>query len=183
MRIFFAGVMGSKWSNIAQQLEFAINANITDRNESRTYEHSEYSGHQGVYYGHGLEFAPLLDEAHLDAPFRHTNGIKLAKSHDWLNMLDRVYAYAQERGDKLMLVWRDPKESWEWWRQAGGYEISYPTYHSYEMPHDLMIMNSNLLKFTTAHNVIFEEFDSHFIKKHFGVESDIKPVDALVTLL
>ena len=68
-RIWFTGVPGSRWSGIAQTLEQISGMNTTDRTPEREYNHHQYSGHKGAYFGKGMEFPALVIDSHVDQAF------------------------------------------------------------------------------------------------------------------
>lgn len=148
-RVFFTGAPGSRWSGIAQQLEASGEYDITDRSDCRCYYHNNYTGHLGVYFGTGMEFPASLDSSILDSPYTIGSGIRLHKSHEWAYMLDDIAdAYPD---DKIMMIYRDNDKCFEWWHQAGGWNITYPNYDFYINDENMKIhidkMNTSMLKF------------------------------------
>lgn len=182
-RIYFTGLPGSKWSGISQIIEDVPGFNTTDRKPEREYTHENFSGHIGAYFGPGMEFEAVLDDENLDAPFLDdTIGTNMIKSHDWINQLEDVVAKCKADGDHLILVWRDVKQSYDWWLEAGGFDITYPSYEYYVDNRTMLLsmieLNGKLLNWTTANNVIFEEFDDAFMKKWFDY-TPMTPVDTV----
>jgi|TARA_R110002074_G_scaffold196160_4_gene362922 hypothetical protein len=154
---FFTGAPGSKWSGIAQQIE-AMDSNwdISDRTPEREYSHGEYSGHKGVYFGTGMEFPATLDTDNLNAPYKEkSNKPRLHKSHEWAYVLDDI----KEKfpSSNIILVYRSNDLCFEWWKQAGGWDITYPNYDIYEndtvMQSMIKAQNYCILKFAYENNL------------------------------
>lgn len=168
-KIFFTGVPGSKWSSIAQQLESTGIFNTSDRSKKREYNHNKYSGHKGNYYGKKMEFPAKLNKNNLNAPFKKTKGIKLLKSHEWVFKLDKIKK--KFKNDWIMLIYRNSHDSFEWWLDAGGFDITYPSYKSYKnkkyMFWQIKKQNYNILKFASENKLKWYKFDSKFVKKFF----------------
>jgi hypothetical protein len=101
-RIFFTGVPGSRWSGIAQTLEQLDGFNTSDRTPARSYNHNQYSGHKGAYFGTGMELEAYLDERYIDYAWAEQGGTRIVKSHDWAYKLDLVRQ--QFPNDWIMLV-------------------------------------------------------------------------------
>ena len=120
-RIFLTGVPGSRWSGIAQTLESIPGFNTTDRTPARTYTHHSYTGHQGAYFGPGMELECSFDADHIDTAWTETGGTRLVKSHDWAYVLPEVERHFPD--DWIMLVYRPDMASYAWWHEAGGFQI------------------------------------------------------------
>lgn len=160
-RIFFTGVPGSRWSGIAQELE-DDRFDISDRNPSRMYVHHDYSGHLGVYYGTGMEFSPILDSNLLDMPYSGV-GCKLHKSHEWSYVLPEITKLFPN--DWVILIYRNDVDSFDWWKQAGGWNIKYPSYDYYVndegMQKHIKDMNKNILKFAQQKKLNWVQHNIH----------------------
>ena len=187
-RIFFTGVPGSRWSGIAQTLESMPNFNITDRTRQREYLHNRFSGHKGAYFGRMMEFEAKLDGDYLDQAWApNSPGIKLVKSHDWAYSLDKIKSSFPD--DWIMLVYRDNKASYDWWHEAGGWEIKYPSYLAYQndviMTREIDWQNSAIKQFAKEHNLQWDTFNSEWIKEHFGKDVKVQRTwpDIFVTIL
>lgn len=128
-RIFFTGVPGSRWSGIAQEIESQGGFDVSDRTQERNYSHDDFSGHVGAYFGTGMEFPANLNTDNLNAPYSGT-GCKLHKSHEWSYKLHCITAAFPN--DWITLVYRSDSPSFNWWKQAGGFKITYPDYSWYE---------------------------------------------------
>ena len=187
-RIFFTGVPGSRWSGIAQTLESMPNFNITDRTRQREYLHNGFSGHKGAYFGRMMEFEAKLDGDYLDQAWApNSPGIKLVKSHDWAYSLDKIKSSFPD--DWIMLVYRDNQASYDWWHEAGGWEIKYPSYLAYQndviMTREIDWQNSAIKQFAKEHNLQWDTFNSEWIKEHFGKDVKVQRTwpDIFVTIL
>ena len=187
-RIFFTGVPGSRWSGIAQTLESIPDFNITDRTRQREYLHNGFSGHKGAYFGRMMEFEAKLDGDYLDQAWApNSPGIKLVKSHDWAYSLDKIKSSFPD--DWIMLVYRDNQASYDWWHEAGGWEIKYPSYLAYQndviMTREIDWQNSAIKQFAKEHNLQWDTFNSEWIKEHFGKDVKVQRTwpDIFVTIL
>jgi len=185
-RIFFTGAPGSRWSGVAQCIETLSVFNITDRSKDRTYSHNQYSGHKGAYFGEGMEFPALLNEASLDYPYKTWEGIKLHKSHEWALQLEDIKE--QFPSSWTMLVYRPDMACYSWWHQAGGFEIQYPNYGSIEnsinMLHYIQTINNAMLDYSVQHNLTWHPFTEEWCEDVFKtkVEVSIPNRDILVSI-
>lgn len=192
-RIFFTGVPGSRWSGIAQILEELEGVNTSDHTPEREYDHSQYSGHRGSYFGSGFEFEAKLDADYIDSAWKEQGGCKIIKSHEWSMMLPQVRHTFPE--DWILLVYRPDMVSYAWWHEAGGFNIAYPDYKDYidspTMFGKITTQNSRILRYAAVQNalsgnVAWEYFTPRWIEKHFGQRLDFnsdKYHDVLVTLI
>jgi len=121
--IFFTGVPGSKWSGLAKWLYWSPDVNQSDYSSEREYFRpgDEYPGHTGAYFDPGMEF----ELGEWDKPFSG-EGTKLIKSHTIAENLD------QYKDHPIVMVLRNPFRSFNWWRDAGGFDITYPSYEWYK---------------------------------------------------
>ena len=169
-RIFFTGVPGSRWSGIAQTLEQLSGFNTSDRTVDREYIHSNFSGHKGAYFGRLMEFDAVLDEAHIDQAWTSITGTRLVKSHDWAYCLDQINL--QFPNDWIILVYRDDTSSFQWWKEAGGFDIQYPNYQSYVnddiMQQEIAWQNQHIKEFAQAHQLQWSQFNSEWIADTFA---------------
>lgn len=185
--IFFTGVPGSKWSGIAQSIEQLIGFNTTDRNFERTYHHKGFTGHMGAYFGRLMEFTNKLDTEYIDQAWKLPGGTKLVKSHDWAYCLDKIKLLFPD--DWIMLVYRPDDVSFNWWKQAGGWDISYPNYAAYRnditMKQEISWQNQSIIKYADKHNLVWSEFTTEWIENNFGQTITLNNTwpDIKVTLL
>ena len=168
--IFFTGVPGSRWSGIAREIKQDPQYDCTDRAPHRNYTHNGFAGHQEAYFGTGMEFPPLLDPVNLVAPFEG-EGTKLLMSHEWPYYFEDI----QDRYPDawIQLVYRPDWESFLWWKQAGGWDITYPNYDWYEndvlMRERIAEQNKLILDFGQKHAVQWTQHYKHrdiFIATH-----------------
>jgi hypothetical protein len=186
-RIFLTGVPGSRWSGIAQVLENLEGFNTSDRSIERTYNHNQYSGHKGAYFGKEMEYEPYLDTRYIDNAWADANGTRLVKSHDWSSKLQTIREVFPT--DWIMLVYRPDMASYAWWHEAGGFNIKYPSYTAYKdsatMLGEIAKQNNNILQFASNHDLTWNYFTPRWINENFGQTTEIKQTwpDVLVTLL
>ena len=194
-RLFFTGVPGSHWSGIAQDLYQLNGINQSDYSDRRKYEPGTYTGHQGAYFGREMEFAADIEKypketlnQFLDSPWTDSDGTKILKSHDWAYRLDFIKSTFPT--DWIMLVYRPTLASYSWWHEAGGFNISYPSYTAYKnsetMMAEIMMQNKAIMDFACKHNATWKHFSLQWIKEEFGQNLDqIKTnfSDILVTVI
>jgi len=186
-RIFFTGVPGSRWSSIAQTLETMFGMNISDRTIDREYVHHSYSGHKGAYFGPGMEFEPILDSDYIDLAWVEPQGCKLIKSHEWSYCLDQIKTKFPNAW--IIMVYRPDMSSYAWWHEAGGFQIKYPNYVSYQnsaiMMSEIMRQNTEILNFGMLNNCKWEYFTSDWIFDNFNQDIQVKEIfsDILITMI
>jgi hypothetical protein len=187
-RIFFTGVPGSRWSGIAQTIETIPGFNTTDRTHERQYLHGSFTGHKGAYFGRMMEFEAKLDAEYIDQAWaENSQGTKLVKSHDWAYCLDKIKK--KFPNDWIMLVYRDNKASFDWWKEAGGFNILYPSYTAYQndviMTREIDWQNSAIKEFAKERNLQWDSFNSSWIKEHFNADVRVERTwpDIFVTIL
>lgn len=173
-RIFFTGVPGSRWSGIAQIIETIPGFNTSDRTYERSYSHSQFSGHKGAYFGRLMEFDARLDAAYLDQAWIKNQGCKLTKSHDWAYCLHRVRQAFPD--DWIMLVHRPDENSFNWWKEAGGFDINYPSYKAYInddiMRREISWQNQAILEFAKEYELEWRNFNSEWVLDVLGHKVD-----------
>ena len=137
MYILFTGAPGSKWSSVAESLCRSPDIDTTDSTSARTYNNGEVK-HRGSYFDPGMEYDNSREN--WDRPFSGT-GIRVIKSHTFAHDLPRLSTL----GHPIVMVYRSNLECFDWWMQAGGFDISYPDYRYYENPDKmkLHIQNQN----------------------------------------
>ena len=170
-RIFFTGVPGSRWSGIAQIIESIDGFNTSDRTPQRTYSHGKFSGHVGAYFGPGMEFEPQLDAHYIDQAWTKTGGCRLIKSHEWSEMLPEVHQAFPK--DWILLIYRQNKASLKWWLEAGGYNITYPSYSAYtDMQETIKQQNRGIMRWVFEKSCTLERFTPYWIEREFGQSID-----------
>jgi len=193
-RLFFTGVPGSHWSGIAQDIEQVSGVNTSDHNDSRKYEPGTYTGHQGAYFGRGMEFTAEIErlpkdylDQHLCSPWEHCEGMKILKSHEWAYRLD--YIKSEFPKDWIMLVYRPDLASYAWWHEAGGFNIKYPSYAAYKnsenMMGEIIKQNKAMLEFAYKHEAEWSHFTNRWLADNFGGSVKVKTnfPDILVTVI
>ena len=186
-RIWFTGVPGSRWSGIAQTLEQIPGMNTTDRIPEREYNHHQYSGHKGAYFGKGMEFPALVIDSHVDQAFTSQEGCRLIKSHEWADHLEGIQTLCPN--DWIMLVYRPDQASFAWWHEAGGFQIGYPNYSAYKnsanMLAEIVRTNQLILEYGHKRNAKWEYFTTAWIQENFNTTLEVPQTfsDILVTLI
>ena len=182
-RLFFTGVPGSKWSGISQILEKLDGVNTSDHTPERNYSHDDFTGHRCAYFGLGMEFTsdietfkPEFREYHLDSPWVNTCGMKILKSHDWSYKLR--FIRENYPNDWIMLVHRPKSASYDWWKKAGGFDISYPSYKCYEnlskMKDEIAAQNAAILQFSSEVEAQWSPFTPDWVLNTFGQKLDFQ---------
>jgi hypothetical protein len=185
-RIFLTGVPGSRWSGIAQTLETIPGFNTTDRTPTRTYSHHSYTGHQGAYFGLGMELEAKLVNDYIDSAWTESGGTRLVKSHDWSYVLPQVQHYFPK--DWIMLVYRPDMASYAWWHEAGGFQIKYPCYDAYQDSMGMLAaitrQNQCILEYAHSKNATWHHFTPDWVEATFGHRVEIARSfpDILVTV-
>lgn len=193
-RLFFTGVPGSRWSGISQILETLEGVNTSDHSTSRVYQQAGFTGHRGSYFGPGMEFTHEIEslqkeyvDQYLNMPWDTFDGMKILRSHEWSYKLKQL----KERfpSDWLMLVYRPDMASYTWWIQAGGFNITYPSYKHYEtfekIHSEIVLQNKAMLEFAYDVGATWSNFTSKWVKETFGqeIEVDFPHKDILVSVI
>jgi hypothetical protein len=186
-RIFLTGVPGSRWSMICQLIEQIPGMNTSDRQPHREYVHHSFTGHQGAYFGRGMELEARLDAAYMDAAWSVPGGTKIVKSHDWAYVLPDIKERFPQ--DWIMLVYRPDIDSFAWWHEVGGFQIKYPCYDAYKnsigMLGEITQQNRCILEFAYRHQASWHYFTATWIEKTFEykIEPERISPDILVTVI
>jgi hypothetical protein len=204
---FVAGCPGSAWSMISQRFkrafkdQFDNSDETTERNYNLPEDHkSQYtvvadkwnaSTHKGVYYGPYHEFGHDFDDLN---KYKNTNDFyqecikpyrdalapnKLIKSHWFSYNLDWLWENC--KGHHLMLVWRDPEQSRDWWYKMGGWDINYPIYTWYDNPdrmwEKIQEENKLIMDFATRKNIQWYDYDhdGKWLEQRFNIPPLSKP--------
>lgn len=161
--------------------------NISDRSTEREYNHHNYTGHKGAYFGPQMEFEPILDVDYIDKVWTEPGKCRLIKSHEWSYYLGEIIKKFPD--DWIMLVYRPDMSSYAWWHEAGGFQIKYPNYTSYKnsgiILNEIIKQNSSILEFGMRHRCKWEYFTSEWIYENFHRNVKIESVfaDVLVTII
>ena len=87
------------------------------------------------------------------------------------------------------MIYRPDMSSYAWWHEAGGFQIKYPNYASYQnsaiMMSEIMRQNSEILKFGMINKCKWEYFDSNWVLNNFNQNIEVKEIfnDVLITLI
>ena len=187
---FLVGAPGSRWSGLAQLITEHFDYNTSDETPDRTYVHGSFSGHSGSYFGpemelghdfHRLEYSYIgrsRFENACDSPFTnlYTDKTKMIKCHQFAYGLD--WLKANIPNSNILLVKRDSDRAFDWWKRAGGWDISYPNYTWYvddvHMQHyiETEIKLANIFVKETDNE--WSTFTKEWVEENFGTsEMDI----------
>ena len=134
--ILITGAPGSKWSSVAENIYQSPDIDRSDSSKQRGYQKGVVK-HQGAYFDPGMEFDNLKENWH--RPFSGT-GHRIIKSHTFAHELDEL----KNLGHPIVLVYRSNLECFDWWVQAGGFDITYPNYKEYYRDLENMKLQINL---------------------------------------
>ena len=116
-----------------------------------------------------MEFEAKLDTDYIQSAWTQPGGTCLVKSHDWAYSLDRIKT--QYPTAWIVLVHRPDAVSFDWWKSAGGFNISYPSYAAYQndqiMQREISWQNQAILKFAAQQSLVWSKFTSEWISEHF----------------
>jgi len=127
--ILMTGAPGSKWSSVAQNIYQSPDIDQSDSTPDRAYNKGVVR-HIGSYFDPGMEFSNTRDN--WDLPFSG-KGKRIIKSHTFAHNLDQL----KTLGFPIVMVYRNDIECFNWWNDAGGFDITYPNY-SYFKDQDTM---------------------------------------------
>jgi hypothetical protein len=193
--IFFTGVPGSRWSGVSQVFRDKwSDVDNSDLTPDKTYMHHLYKGHTGNYYGPGMLNGKWLDktfgtrlqwEEEIKNSYAQDNNIKLILSHNFAYYLNDITNQFPEC--PIVLCYRDDIESFEWWHQAGGWDITYPNYDWYKddsnMRTEIQKQNKCILEFVAKHNLKLEQPNKDFFREYFSRDIDFEfPADVKVAV-
>lgn len=158
--IFVVGAPGSKWSGVAKSIYFSDSINRSDYSQERLYHNlkSKELMHLGSYFDPGMEFGGRLEHFDLlsktdlikmfDSAFLETGPNKIIKSHILSKHIGKLNLLFP---DPVVLVYRHNEHCFDWWKEAGGWDISYPDYQWYQndlvMRQQIAIQNEAILQF------------------------------------
>ena len=138
--VMLTGAPGSKWSGIARSIYDSPDIDTTDHSAARGYTKpgadEDFKGHCGAYWDPGMEFPDIWA---WDKPF-WGKGTRIIKSHTMaIYMQQLVDGLFGKWEHQIVFVIRNDYECLKWWKQAGGWDITYPDYSWYEND-DTMLM-------------------------------------------
>ena len=178
--IFLVGAPGSRWSGVAAHIYESADIDQSDAAPHREYlggpQLSDYKAkHSGSYFDPGMEFGNWFDsidkhnkkqnESEFNKPFSgilRRDKYRIIKSHTLAHNLQ--YIKTEWPNSKIVLAYRTNKKCYDWWMQAGGFEISYPSYEWYEnekkMKAEIALQNKNIKAFMSVNKAKFNAIDS-----------------------
>ena len=183
--VFFTGAPGSRWSGISQTIrdtwEDADNSDLTP---DKSYTHHKYSGHRGNYYGPGMlngqwlsyEFGSFnLWQKEIAKSFKGLpNSVKVILSHNFAYYLDDIVKTFPD--SKLVLCYRPNDVCYNWWHEAGGWGITYPSYEWYvdntNMKHEIEKQNKAILDFCYKKGLTLEQPGKNWFRQNFKRDID-----------
>lgn len=185
---FLVGAPGSRWSGVGQLITDNYGYNKEDETDWRVYRHGDFSGHRGAYWGPGMELGS--DFHRLESVYGEDierfkqdcnqawdgmgTGTKMIKCHQFAYNLR--WLYDNVPNSNILLVNRGNKECFDWWKQAGGWDITYPNYKWYvddhHMQHYIEAENKLANHFVT-HRTAWEPLNERWLTYTFG-EHNIK---------
>jgi hypothetical protein len=193
------GAPGSAWSMVSTRLKKSFEEfDLSDETVERSYSIPEanqgdyeihrlgwkMTTHDGSYFGPYNEFGNHFDEISthytkeqflnecLKPYLDDTRPFKLVKSHWFAYNLDWIWENC--KGHKLLLIWRDPEVSRDWWYSMGGWNINYPVYTWYDNPERMWIKiqeeSNNILDFAQRKNIKWHDYtgDIAILKTQWG---------------
>ena len=157
--ILVTGAPGSRWSGyVEDHLYTRTDIDTTDRSPEREYwtgrEGDRYLLHRGAYFDNGMEFNNFREN--WDKPFSG-KGIRIIKSHSFAYQLK----YLKEFKCPIHMVVKDNQECFDWWHEAGGWDITYPNYKPFYKDDDNMMYQIIII------NMLIREFvEKEGLEKH-----------------
>ena len=153
--ILGTGAPGSRWSGFLDETFYSRpDVDTSDQSPEREYWKGNTLMHRGAYFDPGMEFGNFPED--WDKPFSG-NGYRLIKSHTFAFMLN--YLTRQRNVEQIWMIHRPDNECYEWWHEAGGWDITYPNYRNYYFDNDgirqqIKLQNQHILKFAKEKNLI-----------------------------
>jgi len=168
--IFFLGAPGSSWSRIAAILAYSpiLNLNLSDQSPEREYyiktskSWSHLVNHTGSYFGTGMEFGKNFEnprQSYNKISFKNEILKAFNEHDDERNYLVKSHSLAYDIDwlietfpkAKIVGVIKQPvEECVKWWKEAGGFNITYPNYDWYldkDLEKEFNSQQYNLKKF------------------------------------
>ena len=95
-----------------------------------------------------------------DKPFSG-DGIRIIKSHTFAHQLEKL----KTLNHPIVMVYRNDVDCYNWWNDAGGFDITYPNYDWYEndagMQQRIQEQNQLILDFGQKHMLQWKQHHSH----------------------
>ena len=185
--IFVVGAPGSRWSGVANSIYYSEQIDQSDDTPERTYFNPNSPAkakqlmHRGAYFDPGMEFGNELEdfdslskedlEKIFDAPFQGSDKIRIIKSHVLCYHVEKL---SKMFGDPIVLVYRHDEDCFNWWKQAGGWDITYPNYKWYKddatMKQQIALQNQAVRKFVFE-NKLYSLNNNNQLQKYLGISS------------
>jgi len=185
--IFVVGAPGSRWSGVAKSIYYSDQIDQSDDTPERTYFNPNSPAkakqlmHRGAYFDPGMEFGNELEdfdslskedlEKIFDAPFQGSDKIRIIKSHVLCYHVEKL---SKMFGDPIVLVYRHDEDCFNWWKQAGGWDITYPNYKWYKddatMKQQIALQNQAVRKFVFE-NKLYSLNNNNQLQKYLGISS------------
>ena len=185
--IFIVGAPGSRWSGVAKSIYYSDQIDQSDDTPERTYFNPNSPAkakqlmHRGAYFDPGMEFGNELEdfdslskedlEKIFNAPFQGSDKIRIIKSHVLCYHVEKL---SKMFGDPIVLVYRHDEDCFDWWKQAGGWDITYPNYKWYKddatMKQQIALQNQAVRKFVYE-NKLYSLNNNNQLQKYLGISS------------
>jgi len=185
--IFIVGAPGSRWSGVARSIYYSDQIDQSDDTPERIYFNpksppkAKQLMHRGAYLDPGMECGKELEdfdslskqdlEKIFGAPFEGSDKIKIIKSHVLSKHVDKL---AELFDDPIVLVYRYDQDCFDWWKQAGGWEITYPNYQWYKddatMQTEIANQNKAIRKYVLE-NKLYSINNNIDLQKILGIKS------------
>ena len=137
--------------------------------------------HRGAYFDPGMEFGNELEnfdslskeqlEKIFDAPFTAEDKIRIIKSHVLSLHLDKL---TEMFNDPIVLVYRHNKDCFDWWNEAGGWNITYPIYSWFKddetMKQQISLQNQSIRSYIIKHG-LYSLNDNIELQKLLGINA------------
>lgn len=123
----------------------------------------------------------------VDSPWETLDGTRIVKSHEWMFKIDTIKQYFPN--DWFMMVYRPDMACYDWWHEAGGFRISYPSYASYKtselMLASIIEQNRAMMEISDKYKIEWHKYTPQWVKQEFGTEITCKPRadDILVAII
>ena len=170
--IFVTGAPGSRWSGyVEDHLYVRDDIDKSDFRQDREYKVNGQVMHRGAYFDSGMEFNNFPQS--WDLPFdKESVGIRVIKSHLFAYQLDWLTQFK----DDIHIVYRPDQECFDWWHEAGGWDISWPNYGWYEnnekMREEICCQNRAILEFVYKHQLPLRKPGHEWFRNTWRVDRD-----------
>ena len=159
--IFVVGAPGSRWSGVAKSIYYSDQIDQTDDTPERTYYNPKSPAmaqqlmHRGAYFDPGMEFGNELEDFD-------------TLSKEDLEKLSKMFT------DPIVLVYRHDEDCYDWWKEAGGWDITYPNYKWYKdddtIKSQIALQNHAIKKFVHTQK-LYSLNNSLQLQKYLGIKA------------